>query len=154
MRKRIIRLEEAGFGATTFVTRNKGFYKPQSQLSDRQVQRELGKINAALMYKGSTVKGARQIILERNKKIQEEYGISADKIESFGRFMETFRDIYGKRAYGSDDAAQLFATLDEAGYSEDEILDNFADFYENENKVIKMLSGGATSEDVKRALGI
>lgn len=154
LRKRIDRLIKAGFGDTNFVKRNKGFYPSQGKLTDKQVKRELDRIKDALTYKGSTLAGARKIEKQRNEKIYQEYGIPANKMKAFGQFMETFRDIYGKHAYGSDEAAELFATLDEEGFTEEEILDNFKDFYEGGDDIIDMLKGGASSDDIREWLDL
>lgn len=154
LRKRIDRLIKAGFSDTKFVKRHKGFYPAQGKLTDKQIKRELDSLKAALEYKGSTVAGARKIEKQRNEKIYQQYGIPANKMKAFVQFMETFRDIYGKHAYGSDEAAELFATLDEEGFSEEEIMDNFTEFYEGGDDIIDMLKGGATSDDIREWLGI
>lgn len=151
--RRISALEKAGFGAMEFVTRNKGRFAAISTLTQKQVEQNLARIKAALQYRGSTVTGAKFM---RSKTIQSlqraGYNINENNIAAFGRFMEKFRATYGKRAYGSDKAAALFDTIEYAGYSPDEIMQDFELFYENEKDVSRLIHSerGITSDEIRK----
>lgn len=153
--RRIAALEKAGFGATEFVTKNKGRFAPISTLTQKQVEQNLARINAALQYRASTVTGAKFM---RSKTIQSlqraGYNITEDNIAAFGRFMDEFRATYGKRAYGSDKAASLFDTIENASFSPDEIMDDFELFYENEKEVTTLIKSerGITSDEIRKHL--
>lgn len=151
--RRIAALEKAGFGAMEFVTRNKGRFAAISTLTQKQVEQNLARIQAALQYRGSTVTGAKFM---RSKTIQSlqraGYNINESNIAAFGRFMEKFRASYGKRAYGSDKAAALFDTIENASFSSDEIMQDFELFYENEKEVKALIKNerGISSDDIRK----
>lgn len=153
--RRISALEKAGFGATEFVTKNKGRFAAISTLTQKQVEQNLSRIKAALQYRGSTVTGAKFIQSKKIQSLQRAgYNINENNIRAFGRFMEKFRATYGKRAYGSDKAAALFDTIESAGFSSDEIMKDFELFYENEKKVKALIRNekGITSDEIREAL--
>ena len=154
--RRISALEKAGFGATEFVTKNKGRFAAISTLSQKQVEQNLARIKAALQYRGSTVTGAKFIQSKVIQSLQKAgyNNINANNIRAFGRFMEKFRATYGKRAYGSDKAATLFDTIETASFSSDEIMQDFELFYENEKKVKALIRNerGITSDEIREAL--
>ena len=153
--RRISALEKAGFGATEFVTKNKGRFAAISTLTQKQVEQNLARIKAALQYSGSTVTGAKFLQAKAVLSLQKAgYNITPSNIAAFGRFMEKFRATYGKRAYGSDKAAALFDTIESAGYSSDEIMQDFELFYENEKKVKALIRSerGITSDEIREAL--
>ena len=153
--RRISALEKAGFGATEFVTKNKGRFAAISTLTQKQVEQGLMRIQAALEYRGSTTTGAKFIQAKAIDSLQKAgYNITQNNIAAFGRFMEKFRATYGKRAYGSDKAAALFETIENAGYSSDEIMEDFDLFYENEKKVKALIRNerGITADEIRKAL--
>ena len=153
--RRISALEKAGFGATEFVTKNKGRFAAISTLTQKQVEQNLARIKAALQYSGSTVTGAKFLQAKAVQSLQKAgYNITPANIAAFGRFMEKFRATYGKRAYGSDKAAALFDTIESAGYSSDEIMEDFGLFYENETKVKALIRNerGITADEIRKAL--
>lgn len=153
--RRILALEKAGFGAMEFVTKNKGRFAAISTLTQKQVDQNLARIKAALQYSGSTVTGAKFLQAKAVQSLQKAgYNINANNIAAFGRFMEKFRATYGKRAYGSDKAAALFDTIENAGYSSDEIMEEFDLFYENEKKVKALIrkERGITADEIRKAL--
>lgn len=150
--RRISALEKAGFGATEFVSKNKGRFAAISTLTQRQVEQNLARIKAALQYRGSTVTGAKFIQSKAVQSLQRAgYNINETNIAAFGRFMEKFREIYGKRAYGSDKAAALFDTIESASFSSDEIMQDFELFYENEKQVEALIRNerGITSDEIR-----
>lgn len=151
--RRISALEKAGFGATEFVTKNKGRFAAISSLKQKQVEQNLARIKAALQYRGSTVTGAKFIQSKAIQSLQKAgYNINANNIAAFGRFMEKFRATYGKRAYGSDKAAALFDTIESASFSSDEIMQDFELFYENEKQVEAFIRNerGITSDEIRK----
>lgn len=151
--RRIAALEKAGFGATEFVTKNKDRFAPISTLTQKQVEQNLARINAALQYRGSTVTGAKFTQSKTIQSLQRAgYNINESNIAAFGRFMERFRDTYGKRAYGSDKAAALFDTIESASFSADEIMQDFELFYENEKEVRALIRSerGITSDEIRK----
>lgn len=153
--RRISALEKAGFGATEFVTKNKGRFAAISTLTQKQVEQNLARITAALRYSGSTVTGAKFLQSKAIQSLQKAgYNINAANIAAFGRFMEKFRATYGKRAYGSDKAAALFDTIESASFSSDEIMQDFELFYENEKQVEALIRNerGITSDEIRKAL--
>ena len=153
--RRIAALEKAGFGATEFVTKNKGRFAAISTLTQKQVEQNLARIKAALQYSGSTVTGAKFVQAKAIHTLRKAgYNITHANIAAFGRFMEKFRATYGKHAYGSDKAAALFDTIESAGYSSDEIMQDFELFYENEKKVKDLIRSerGITSDEIREAL--
>ena len=153
--RRISALEKAGFGATEFVTKNKGRFAAISTLTQKQVEQNLARIEAALQYSGSTVTGAKFLQAKAVQSLQKAgYNITSANIAAFGRFMEKFRATYGKRAYGSDKAAALFDTIESASFSSDEIMQDFELFYENEKQVKALIRNerGITSNEIREAL--
>lgn len=151
--RRISALEKAGFGATEFVTKNKGRFAAISTLTQKQVEQNLARIQAALQYRGSTVTGARFMQSKTIQSLQRAgYNINENNIAAFGRFMEKFRATYGKRAYGSDKAAALFDTIENASFSPDEIMQDFELFYENERAVSRLIHSerGITSDEIRK----
>ena len=153
--RRISALEKAGFGATEFVTKNKGRFAAISTLTQKQVEQNLARIKAALQYSGSTVTGAKFLQAKAVQSLQKAgYNITPANIAAFGRFMEKFRATYGKRAYGSDKAAALFDAIESASFSSDEIMEDFELFYENEREVRALISNerGITSDEIREAL--
>ena len=153
--KRISALEKAGFGNMEFVTKNKGRFSAISTLTQKQVEQNLARIKAAIQYRGSTITGAKFMQSKAIQSLQNAgYNINATNIAAFGRFMEKFRATYGKRAYGSDKAATLFDTIENAGFSTDEIAKDFELFFENEKKVKSLLKNerGITSDEIREAL--
>ena len=153
--RRIAALEKEGFGATQFVTKNKGRFAAISTLTQKQVEQNLARIKAALQYRGSSVTGAKFIRAKTVQSLQRAgYNINENNIAAFGRFMEKFRETYGKRAYGSDKAAALFDTIESASFSSDEIMQDFELFYENEKKVKALIRSerGITSDEIREAL--
>lgn len=153
--RRIAALEKAGFEATEFVTKNKGRFAAVSTLTQKQVEQNLARIKAALQYSGSTVTGAKFLQAKVVQSLRKAgYNITPANIAAFGRFMEKFRATYGKRAYGSDKAAALFDTIENAGYSSDEIMKDFDLFYENEKKVKALITNerGITADEIRKTL--
>lgn len=151
--RRISALEKAGFGATEFVTKNKGRFSAISTLTQKQVEQNLARIKAALQYSGSTVTGAKFLQSKAIQSLQRAgYNVNATNIAAFGRFMEKFRATYGKRAYGSDKAAALFDTIESASFSTDEIMQDFELFYENEKQVSALIRNerGITSDEIRK----
>ena len=66
--------------------------------------------------------------------------------------MEKFRATYGKRAYGSDKAAALFNTIENASFSPDDVMQDFELFYENENQVKAFIRNerGISSDEIRK----
>lgn len=136
-----------------FVTKNKGRFAAISTLTQKQVEQNLARITAALQYRGSTVTGAKFIQSKAIQSLQKAgYNVTKSNIAAFGRFMEKFRATYGKRAYGSDKAAALFDTIENASFSTDEIMQDFELFYENEKQVKALIRNkrGITSDEIRK----
>lgn len=144
--KRVKRLGESEFRTGKAYQRNKqGFLTLTEMTLDGQLMRgvfsgEIKKLVGFLTASTSTVSGARAQREKSLSRLQERgYDfIDKDNIQAFGEFMEEFRAEYGRNARGSDEAAELFHDLEEAGIDPLEVKGEFWKWYEHRKEIAEM----------------
>lgn len=141
--KRVKRLGESEFSKGKAYQRNKGGFLTLAQmtkegsLSRSVFSNEIKKLVNFLSANTSTVSGSRQA-QEKAISSLRKYGydfIDQSNIHDFGEFMEAFRAEYGRNARGSQDAAELYETLEQKGIDPQQVQGEFWFWLENRKEI-------------------
>ena len=128
--KRVERLKKAGFDKGQTFKRLEMLSKIRlgEIKSKGEAALALSEFYQFLTRQEATVKGARQYKKQKAedvKKTLSRHGYEVDDLDKFGEFMEKFRAYYGRRIIPSDQAAQLYDTLEGVPFDIDEVMANF-----------------------------
>ena len=119
--KRIKRLRAEGFDAP------KDFEK-LSNINAKNIAYELAKVAQFLRSPKSTVSGVKKTMTKAQLTLLK-HGYHIDDMRLFGKFMEEWRAQYGRRAYGSEQAAELYESMEHTGMV-DEIGESWISYQE------------------------
>ena len=120
-------LARSEFAETKSAKRVIGQFKtPASKLSKRELVYELHELATVTTSQMTSVRGLQKQRRETLATLKMHgYNIKAKDLEKFGEFMETLRDFYGRKAMDSPRAADLFATAQRRGISNEELYEDF-----------------------------
>ena len=109
-RKRLVRLEREGFADTSIYKYNKGHYKAQSQLSDRELIYQLSDLARFIGSQTSTVTGQRQYIRANVEKLHkhEYFGVTEENFLKFAEYMEEYRSRAMDEVVTSEQIVKIF----------------------------------------------
>ena len=131
--KRIKRLAESEFtGSEAYKSHRQGF-KKISDIDRRDFAKEFSDLSKFISAKGGSVSGQRSIRQKTMQRFQEQ-GIDVNK-SNYDYFIRVLNEMRSQKlVYGSDTAketADLMMTLEQKGYSVDEIVTRLSDLLPN-----------------------
>ena len=109
-RKRLVRLESAGFADTSIYKYNKGHYKAQSQLSDSELIYQLSDLARFIGAQTSTVTGQRQYIRTNVEKLTKHgyTGVTEKNFLKFAEYMDAYRSRQIDKVVSSEEIVEMF----------------------------------------------
>lgn len=142
--KRVQRLEKAGFGKMQTYKRLEMMSKIRlgEIKSESQASLALSQFYQFLTKAESTVSGARRYKKQKERNVKQllsTHGYKVNDLAKFGEFMEKFRAYYGRRIIPSDQAAELYSTLEGEQFDVDEIMLHFEEYIEDLQKTAQIV---------------
>ena len=113
-RKRLVRLEQAGFGETEIYKANKGNYPAQSKLSDAEFVYKLSDLAKFIGSQTSTVTGERAYIHKNVLKLHKHQytWVTEENFLEFTDFMENYRTLELDKIYSSEEVLEILENKD------------------------------------------
>ena len=113
-RKRLERLEQAGFGDTEIYRANKGNYPAQSKLSDAEFVYKLSDLAKFIGSQTSTVTGERAYIHKNVTQLQKHGYTWVDEKNflEFANFMDYYRTLELDKIYSSEEILEILENKD------------------------------------------
>jgi hypothetical protein len=119
--KRLKRLRQEGFDAPED-------FRKLADINEKNIAFELAKVAQFLRSPKSTVSGVKKTLTKSQLTLLQ-HGYHINDMRLFGKFMEEWRAQYGRRAYGSEQAAELYESMEHAGMI-DEIGESWLSYQE------------------------
>lgn len=105
-------------------------------LRKKEFAKALVAVTRFLESSTSTVTGMQEYRRKALETLQAHgYNISAEQFLSFGEFMQEFRAEYGRKARGSEEAVDLFETMEHADIPTSYVMGRFRQWLENKEKI-------------------
>ena len=137
-KKRIDRLERAGYADTQTYLRNVGAYKSQSNYTMEELQYKLYQISKFVSAKSSTVSGMRVIEKQMLEKLHEKDLGGITNLQEFGDFMEWARAKYKNSEFDSERAAEVFNQAKRRRIDIEEIKKDYELYRDNYKKFTEL----------------
>lgn len=140
-RKRLQRLEAAGYTDTEAYRRNVNHYpklkdiKTKSELAQRLS--DLSRFIASSQSTVSGIKEREQKVLERLHENQYNF-VNESNLKDFGEFMEAYRDQMLDMEYDSGDAAEVYSIVVKHKVDPEKVKEDFEYWLEHIDEALKM----------------
>ena len=153
-RRRLRTLENSEWGKHSVTWRDYvGEFPAGRGRSKAEIAHRLSTAYYFLSLKTSTVSGIREI---RDKFLETMHDegytwVNKDNYYDFIEFMDTVKSYYDTVTYDSDRAVDVFDVMTDAGFSADDLKDDFDWWFENYRKIkSKPIKTGMTYEEYKK----
>lgn len=152
-RKRLQRLEAAGYTETEAYRRNVNHYpklkdiKTKSELAQRLS--DLSRFIASSQSTVSGIKEREQKVLERLHENQYNF-VNESNLKDFGEFMEAFRDQMLDMEYDSGDAAEVYSIVVKHKVDPEKVKEDFEYWLEHIDEALKMRRSKASAGNYER----
>ncbi len=152
-RKRLQRLEAAGYTDTEAYRRNVNHYpklkdiKTKSELAQRLS--DLSRFIASSQSTVSGIKEREQKVLERLHENQYNF-VNESNLKDFGEFMEAYRDQMLDMEYDSGDAAEVYSIVVKHKVDPEKVKEDFEYWLEHIDEALKMRRSKASAGNYER----
>lgn len=152
-RKRLQRLEAAGYTETEAYRRNVNHYpklkdiKTKSELAQRLS--DLSRFIASSQSTVSGIKEREQKVLERLHENQYNF-VNEFNLKDFGEFMEAYRDQMLDMEYDSGDAAEVYSIVVKHKVDPEKVKEDFEYWLEHIDEALKMRRSKASAGNYER----
>lgn len=152
-RKRLQRLEAAGYTDTEAYRRNVNHYpklkdiKTKSELAQRLS--DLSRFIASSQSTVSGIKEREQKVLERLHENQYSF-VNESNLKDFGEFMEAYRDQMLDMEYDSGDAAEVYSIVVKHKVDPEKVKEDFEYWIEHVDEALKMRRSKASAGNYER----
>lgn len=152
-RKRLQRLEAAGYTETEAYRRNVNHYpklkdiKTKSELAQRLS--DLSRFIASSQSTVSGIKEREQKVLERLHENQYNF-VNESNLKDFGEFMEAYRDQMLDMEYDSGDAAEVYSIIVKHKVDPEKVKEDFEYWLEHIDEALKMRRSKASAGNYER----
>jgi len=152
-RKRLQRLEAAGYTETEAYRRNVNHYpklkdiKTKSELAQRLS--DLSRFIASSQSTVSGIKEREQKVLERLHENQYNF-VNESNLKDFGEFMEAYRDQMLDMEYDSGDAAEVYSIVVKHKVDPEKVKEDFEYWLEHIDEALKMRRSKASAGNYER----
>ena len=137
-KKRIDRLERAGYAGTQTYLQNAGAYKSSSNYDMAELQYKLYQISKFISAGSSTVSGMRRIEKKMLEKLHEKDLGRITNLQEFGDFMEWARTKYKNSEFDSERAAEVFNEAKRRRIDIEEIKKDYELYRDNYKKFTEL----------------
>ena len=152
-RKRLQRLEAAGYTETEAYRRNVNHYpklkdiKTKSELAQRLS--DLSRFIASSQSTVSGIKEREQKVLEKLHENQYNF-VNESNLKDFGEFMESYRDQMLDMEYDSGDAAEVYSIVVKHKVDPEKVKEDFEYWLEHIDEALKMRRSKASAGNYER----
>lgn len=152
-RKRLQRLEAAGYTETEAYRRNVNHYpklkdiKTKSELAQRLS--DLSRFIASSQSTVSGIKEREQKVLEKLHENQYNF-VNESNLKDFGEFMEAYRDQMLDMEYDSGDAAEVYSIIVKHKVDPEKVKEDFEYWLEHIDEALKMRRSKASAGNYER----
>ena len=152
-RKRLQRLEAAGYTETEAYRRNVNHYpklkdiKTKSELAQRLS--DLSRFIASSQSTVSGIKEREQKVLEKLHENQYNF-VNESNLKDFGEFMEAYRDQMLDMEYDSGDAAEVYSIVVKHKVDPEKVKEDFEYWLEHIDEALKMRRSKASVGNYER----
>ena len=152
-RKRLQRLEAAGYTETEAYRRNVNHYpklkdiKTKSELAQRLS--DLSRFIASSQSTVSGIKEREQKVLEKLHENQYNF-VNESNLKDFGEFMEAYRDQMLDMEYDSGDAAEVYSIVVKHKVDPEKVKEDFEYWLEHIDEALKMRRSKASAGNYER----
>lgn len=152
-RKRLKRLEQAGYEESQAYKRNIYHYPKLSEIqSDYDLMGRLSDLSRFITAKGSTVSGRKEIESKTLETLHSHgYNfVTSDNLQAFGDFMEEYRNQKLDMIYDSGDSADLYGIVEKHKIPPELVQEDFQFWLDNLDEAQKLRYSKKSAGDYQK----